>query len=168
MPSKSSAAALFQGAGNLSMVLRLGLVLMAVMMLPACNLKLGQQPPVCGDFLKQWGATPPQALRFEGCKKEEGQQADKLIATYWLSGKDAVQVEQYLVKTYQMAPLIFQWCGWVSTYGASQPARDREGFYRDKNGHQFDISMASVETVEKDWKKIPRFNVRIETYLGEI
>jgi hypothetical protein len=168
MPSKSSAVVLFQAAGNLSMLLRLGLGVVAVTILSGCTLKLGQQTPTCGDFFKRWGATPPQVLQFEGCKKEEGQQVDKLIATYWVHGKDAAQVEQYLTTTYQMAPLIFQCCGWVSTYGASQPARDREGFYRDKNGHQFDISMASVETVEKDWKKIPRFNVRIETYLGEI
>jgi hypothetical protein len=119
------------------MLLRLGLSVVAVTALSACNLKLGQQ-------------------------------VDKLLATYWVHGKDAAQVEQYLTKTYQMAPLIFQCCGWVSTYGGGKPARDGEGTYWDKNRRQFDISMASVETVEKDWKKIPRFNVRIETYLGEI
>jgi hypothetical protein len=145
----------------------LGSLLAALTTLPACSLNFGQQPLVCGDFLQEWGAKPA-ALRFEGCKTEKRVQSDKLVATYWVPGKDAAPVERHLVKNYRMAPLRFLCCVWENSYGPDQSGKSREGFYKDAQGRQFYISMASEETVLKDWKQIPRFGVWVETYLGEI
>jgi hypothetical protein len=35
----------------------------------------------------------------------------------------------------------------------------------DKNGHKFEIMMASEETVLKDWKEISKFKARVTNYL---
>ncbi len=168
MPLKNSAAAFSQGVVSLSTMARLSLgipLLAAIVTAPIHRLKIAEQTPTCEDFLAAWGAKPKE-LEFAECKKVAGKQSDRLIASYWVPGKDAAKVERFLTVRFKMAPLRFICCGWENY--PSQPKQDKDGFYKDKKGQQFSIRMASEETLVKDWNRIPRFNVRVETYLGEI
>ncbi|MGB8697891.1 MAG: DUF4952 domain-containing protein [Thermosynechococcaceae cyanobacterium] len=143
--------------------------------LPACTLDLDTSP-ICKDFFRLWGETP-KALQFKDCQKVEGSQSDQLVATYVVSGRDAAQVERFLVQGFKMAPLRFLCCGWENFYARDQkPARSKEGFYKDKRGRQFYISMGSGEAFlngqwfneRRDWPRIPQFTVRVTTSLGEV
>jgi hypothetical protein len=133
----------------------------------SCGFSLAKQPVSCQDFLQSWGAKPEE-LSFTGCKKIKGQQTDELVASYAVSGKHAAKVEQLLVEKYKMPPLLFQCCGWVSTTRRGDKNPRNRGFYKDRKGNHYYISMSSEETVVKDWSRIPRFYVRVSIYLGEV
>jgi hypothetical protein len=134
----------------------------------SCGFTLAKQPVSCQDFLQAWG-TKPQELSFTDCKKMKGAaQTDELVASYAVSGKNAAKVERVLVEKYKMPPLLFQCCGWVSTTAQGDKNPRNRGFYKDKKGEQYYISMSSEETVVKDWSRIPRFYVRVSIYLGEV
>jgi hypothetical protein len=136
----------------------------------SCGLTLAEQPLSCQDFLQTWGTKPPE-LSFTDCKKIKMkglEQTDQLVASYAVSGKHAAKIERVLVGKYKMPPLRFQCCGWVSTTAREDKNPRNSGSYKDKKGQQYSISMSSEETVVQDWSRIPRFNVRVSTYLGEI
>jgi hypothetical protein len=134
----------------------------------SCGFTLTEQPALCQDFLQAWG-TKPQELSFTDCKKTKGiAQTDELVASYTVSGKNATKIERLLVEKYKMPPLLFQCCGWVSTTARGDKNPRNRGFYKDKKGNQYYISMSSEETVVKDWSQIPRFHVRVSIYLGEV
>jgi Domian of unknown function (DUF4952) len=148
--------------------LSVGMILLAmVVTLPVCSSNLTKSSPICEDFLQAWGAKPKE-LRFSECKKVVGGQSDQLIASYWVPGKNAAKVEHFLIERFKMAPLRFMCCVWENFPPPDKLSQNKDGLYKDKKGQQFYIHMASEETVVKDWNRIPRFNVSVQTYLGEI
>jgi Domian of unknown function (DUF4952) len=168
MPLRNSAAALFQDVGRPSVHLSMGMIVLAVVITaPSCSVSFAKPPQACEDFLQVWGGKPKE-LRFAECKKIMGGQGDRLIASYWVPGTDASKVERFLVQRFKMAPLRFICCGWENFPAYDKPRQNKDGFYKDKKGQTFSIHMTSGETLVKDWKKIPRFEVWVETYLNGI
>lgn len=121
----------------------------------------------CGDLLSRYGEKPPK-LKFIQCSKGEGQVVAK--ATYQVSGENAKEVEDFLVKTYGMGALKFVCCVW-------EPQNGRTGqiisvqLQEENPNYSISISMfASAETeetmstgkLELDRDKIDYFTVVVE------
>lgn len=122
-------------------------------------------PPLSENFLAKWGKQIPQ-LRFTGCKYQANIQSDRVVALYTLKGTEAKTVEGFLMTNFQMAPLKFVCCGWEPI---SLPGSDRRyGTYRDRASYYYEIVMGSGETVERNWQRIPEFQVRVTKFMREI
>lgn len=116
---------------------------------------------VCGDLL-QIHARKPEYAEYLNCIEGKGQVLQK--ARYRVKGIHGKSVEQFLVHTYNTAPLKFQCCGW-------EAAKGRHGSFKkavtvnDRGSISyihFQISMHSQETLVKDrkqWGKIPFFYI---------
>ncbi len=115
-------------------------------------------PTQCVAFLEQWGDKPKE-LKFSSCQLESTMQGDKLVTRYMTNGKNAVLVETFLRRRFQMGKLHFMCCYWGTP--------DQLGIYKDKDDYSYDIEMVSEETGERDWHKIDQFEVRITKYLFE-
>lgn len=92
----------------------------------------------------------------------------RLIATYRVDGRDAKEVETYLMDKFGMKPLSFECCGYVPK---SKDSKGRpfmnvgRGMFKDAQYREyFTVNMMSKkETKPKDWELI-NFIVEIETY----
>lgn len=116
----------------------------------------------CGpDILKLYGLKIPHAKLI---RSEEPYPSQKLCeSTYSIPGKHARATEAMLIKKYGMAKLVFECCGW-------SPSRGKAGSFRrphpmaDGAYAHYEISMASGETVEKQWDKIENFYITLTIY----
>lgn len=120
--------------------------------------------PVCADFLAKVGKKPP-SLEFLECRKVVAYGLAALESNYRVKGADAVASEAYLVKISHIPRLRFICCGWDSFPIGSSP-KSRYGDLK-MDGREYEISMSSEETLEKRWKEIPFFYVRVTVYLEE-
>jgi hypothetical protein len=129
------------------------------------TIELANTPPLCENFLAKWGKQPPQ-LKFASCRYEPNSQSDRSIAQYTVKGTDAKIVEIFLRTNFQMAPLKRVCCIWEPT---SVPGSDRRyGTYRDRAGYYYEIVMGSGETLERNWQRIPTFQVWVTKFMREI
>lgn len=121
----------------------------------------------CGDLLSKYGEKPSQ-LKFIECLKGEGQVVLKAI--YQVSGEDAKDVEDFLVKTYNMGKLKFVCCAWEPEKGRTGQIVDATLQEKHPN-YSISISMfASAETeatkltgeLELERAKIKYFTVEVE------
>jgi Domian of unknown function (DUF4952) len=129
------------------------------------TIELADAPILCDNFLAKWGKHPPE-LKFVGCSYEKNIQSDRSIARFTVKGTDAKEIESFLRKNFQMAPLKFRCCGWepVTVTGSDR----RYGTYRDRSGYDYQISMGSGETLEKNWNRIPEFHVHVTKFMSDI
>jgi hypothetical protein len=135
---------------------------------PAATTAPSLQPATsipCEDLLEKWQKRPNK-LEFSNCKYVKHPQFDRLVSTYVVPGKDAASIESFLRKQFQMSPLRFVCCGWEPGIIGTQTNIPKYGNYRDRDGYDCEITMTSEETVEKNWKKIPKFYVRVTKFLG--
>ncbi len=122
-------------------------------------------PPICENFLAKWGKQPQQ-LNFASCRYEPNSQSDRVVAVYTLTGTEAKIVEGFLQTNFQMAPLKFVCCGWEPI---SVPGSDRRyGTYPNQSGYYYEIAMGSGETLERNWQRIPTFQVWVTKFMREI
>lgn len=115
----------------------------------------------CGDFLDEL-KKKPNNLIFLGCEKTNDAQLHVFKASYKVLGKDAVEIERYLQKYFQMPKLRFVCCGW-------EMSPDR-GTYKNSKGFDYQIMMRSEETLinnRSDWGKIPFFYIEVILPLEE-
>jgi hypothetical protein len=113
-------------------------------------------PYICTDFLKQWGYKPKE-LKFSDCKLKKHPQGDRLVSTYTVPGRNAKSVENTLQDKFKMGKLHFMCCYWG--------VEDKPGWYRDKNGYNYEILMASsTDTLSHDWHQI-EFTVTVTKFL---
>jgi Domian of unknown function (DUF4952) len=127
--------------------------------------KVPGMKPACSDVLSTW-KTKPANLTFVGCADSRSAQVRTLEYRYSVVGSKAKPVEKFLASTFGMAPLAFACCGWEPR--PIEPSGQRLGVYRNAEGFQYQISMGSGETLEKDWSKIPTFLVTIELLLDVV
>jgi hypothetical protein len=114
----------------------------------------------CGDLLAKMGKKPPGA-RYTGCTSHPEQQAAPLEATYDVAGRDAAAAEAYLVRAFGLEPLRRSCCQWDA------PPKS----FDDAEGGAFFITMTSDETgvrTRENWPSIPRFQIVIKMFTGEI
>ncbi len=129
------------------------------------TVKLANTPPLCENFLAKWGKNPPE-LKFASCRYEPNSQSDRVVALYTLTGTDAKIVEGFLQTNFQMAPLKFVCCGWepISVHGSNR----RYGTYANQSGYYYEIAMGSGETLERNWQRIPTFQVWVTKFMRDI
>ena len=114
----------------------------------------------CSDFLAQMHKKPAY-VRFVKCSYVPEQQGKPMRAMYRVDGRYALQAEAYLVKAVGMNKLRRSCCQWDS------PTHQ----FRVRNGREFSISMVSPESeiaVRGNWRKIPMFEISVETLTEEI
>jgi hypothetical protein len=114
----------------------------------------------CGDLLARIHRKPAGAI-YIGCSYQSDRQGKPLEATYRVRGRDAAATEAYLVRTIGLDRLKRLCCHWES------PARA----FRDPQGRDYSISLASEETVvasRDDWARIDTFEITVETMTEEI
>jgi hypothetical protein len=114
----------------------------------------------CGDFLAEMNKKPAH-LTFIGCSYVPDRQGKPLRAVYHVSGRYAVITESYLVRSLGLNWLKRSCCQWDS------PAHQ----FKDAKGRAFSIMMVSDETTvasRTKWRKIPTFEVVVETFTEEI
>lgn len=111
----------------------------------------------CAEYSKVW-RQPPKELTLTSCKLESDQ-LEILIVRYAVKGVDAANVEKILRQKFRMGKVRFVCCGWGS--------QNKSGSYQDQDGYRYDISMSSGETLEMNWRKIPKFEVVVNKYLTE-
>jgi Domian of unknown function (DUF4952) len=139
------------------------LLIMSVIFLPTSSqsFSLATRPDVtleeCAEYSKV-RRLPLKGWKLTSCKLESGQ-LEILVVRYAVKGVDAAKVEKMLRQRFGMGKLHFVCCGWET--------RSKEGHYRDHAGYNYDISMYSGETLEKDWRKIPEFVVIVKKFLTE-
>jgi len=120
-------------------------------------------PPLaaqCGDLLARMGKKPPLA-RYAGCRAQPDRQGKPLRATYRVSGRDAAQVEAFLVRALGMRPLERVCCIWET----------RTIYVKDAGGAVYSIVMGSDETLvhnRAEWHAIPVFEIVVERYTEDI
>ncbi|MEO0434243.1 MAG: DUF4952 domain-containing protein [Cyanobacteria bacterium J06656_5] len=152
----------------MSMLRSLPLIALLSFVSPSSQTPSFRGDRICEDFLEKWDKKPTE-LHFTDCERVEHEQIDRFVASYVVKGAEAEAVETYLKEEFNLTSLRFICCGWDSLNidGLSGPSN---GLYRDRFGNQFDVNMYSGETLIQDrgqWEKIPKFYVRITTYLGE-
>ena len=116
--------------------------------------------PGCGDFLAQIGRKPAHAV-YVGCRYQPDRQGKPLLARYRVEGRYAAAAEAYLVARVGLGRLKRICCYWGA---APRP-------YRDRKGRAFTITLASEETVigtRAAWRRIPTFEIAVETFTEEI
>ncbi len=114
----------------------------------------------CGDFLAQTGKKPVY-VTYEKCAIALDRQGKPLVATYTVKGLHAVSVEAWLVKHSGLAKLKRSCCQWDGPAGG----------FMDKAGRRYQITMVSPETTisaRKNWRKIPQFEITVESFTEEI
>jgi hypothetical protein len=120
---------------------------------------LGTRPDVdptqCSDLLADLGKKP-QTIDFVGCPIEPQNQYKSVTALYTLPGTRAKAAELFLRQKFKMGKLRFICCYWGNRTS-----------YKDPVGYNYEISMVSGETVEKNWRKIPAFEVRVKKYVTD-
>ncbi len=120
--------------------------------------------PRCTDILETWG-TKPADLTFTGCADASFGGSRTLDYLYKVDGAKAKPTEAMLMTNYAMQPLKFACCGWEPALNATG---NRLGVKRDNNGYDYELSMGSGETLERDWNKIDHFTVTVSLYLDVI
>ncbi len=108
----------------------------------------------CGDLLARLGKKPPLA-RYAGCRAQPDRQGKPLRATYRVFGRDAAQVEAFLVRKLGMRPLDRVCCIWET----------RTLYFKDTGGAVYSIVMGSEETLvhsRAQWHAIPVFEIVVE------
>lgn len=109
----------------------------------------------CGDLLEEYAERPDQ-LDFISCEHGEFQTIVK--ATYRVKGKDAKDVEKFLVEHYGMGKLIRRCEGWeIKDYGYIKNDRILE--YNKE--YVCVVKMYGLGS-SLDWSKIPYFRVEVE------
>lgn len=112
---------------------------------------------VCQDFLRKL-STPPETIEFISCEQDESSYLRPFVAKYRVSGKDAKEVEYFLISSFKMAPLTYTCCGW-------EPATGSVDYIDNKTNIHYSIGMG-VETRysnQADWHKIPYFTLTISS-----
>lgn len=112
---------------------------------------------VCQDFLHEL-STPPKSIVFISCKQDESSYLRPFVAKYRVLGKDAKEVERFLISSFKMAPLTYTCCGW-------EPATGSVDYIDNKTNIHYLIGMG-VETLysnQADWHKIPYFTLTISS-----
>jgi Domian of unknown function (DUF4952) len=115
-------------------------------------------PMECAGSLELWGRYVPSQLKLSSCQVESGQ-LEVLVVRYTVKGADVTEVEKILRQKFRMGKLRFICCGWTTDY--------QKGFYRDKSGHYYEVTMSSPETIEQNLRRIPEFEVKVQKYLTE-
>ena len=111
----------------------------------------------CGDVFANTAIAPVTGITYATCEPSEmGAQLRSVTATYRVSG-DPKAVEAELTNRFGMAPLVFRCCGW-------EPTNPSAGQYTTADGYSVVVTMASGETIERDWSKID-FTVRAQLFL---
>jgi Domian of unknown function (DUF4952) len=111
----------------------------------------------CAKSSKVW-RQPPKEFKLSSCQVESGQ-LEILVLRYAVKGVDAAKVEKMLRQRFGMGKLRFVCCGW-------EP-QNKNGHYKDKDGYNYRIAMYSSETLERNWHKIPEFEVVVSKFLTE-
>jgi Domian of unknown function (DUF4952) len=112
----------------------------------------------CAESLEIWDRHAPPQLKLSSCQVESGQ-LEVLVVRYTVKGADVTKVEKILRQKFRMGKLRFVCCGWTTDY--------QKGFYRDKSGYYYEVTMSSPETVEQNLHRIPEFEVTVQKYLTE-
>ncbi len=111
----------------------------------------------CGDVFANTAIAPIEGTTYATCEPSKpGDQLRSVTATYRVTG-DPKAVEAELVNRLGMTPLVFRCCGW-------EPENPMAAQYTTADGYSVVVSMASGETVERDWSKIA-FTVNAQLYL---
>lgn len=139
-------------------------VLLCLTTVTSCSLsqnenKLSDKPltTVCQDFLRKL-STPPETIEFISCEQDVSSYLRPFVAKYRVSGKDAKEVEYFLISSFKMAPLTYTCCGW-------EPATGSVDYIDNKTNIHYLIGMG-VETLysnQADWHKIPYFTLTISS-----
>lgn len=127
--------------------------------------------PVCGDFLAMAGKKTIH-LEFMGCEPDKNAQLRVLRALYRVPGRDAIEVEKYLVAETGMKPLSFICCFWEPIPGEGGRygylPHDQWPGSEDAILNQYEVSMASEETLHNTrakWPQISWFHVSVTLFL---
>ena len=115
-----------------------------------------QKTEQCGDFLKRYEI---DKVIFKGCKKDKYHQLDAFKADYIVTGIDALDVENRLIKKINMSPLKYSCCGWENGYAEV-----------DDNNNHLIVIMFSEETLiqsRKSWNNIKHFHINVFSLLEE-
>ncbi len=146
-------------------IMKVFLLVILTLGIPGCY---AAKEPVCADFLAELNKKPPH-LEYQGCKKNDTHQM-YFEAEYRASGVHAASVEAYLIKTFDMPKLRFVCCGWESSNGETSNGQFHRLAGPDQyaDDHVYLVTMGSVETLQKDWQKIPYFQVTVRLYPGTI
>lgn len=131
--------------------------------------------PACGDFLAMAEKKPPH-LEYLDCVKSKNAQLHVLRARYRVTGKNAHEVEKYLVKETGMQPLSRVCCIWEPVpkegkrYGHIPHNQWPEGSLqsRDTTLTHYEVSMGSGESLisqREKWGAIDWFYVDVELFL---
>jgi hypothetical protein len=111
----------------------------------------------CGDVFANTDVGPVSGITYVSCATSPpGAQLRSVTATYRVTG-DPKAVEAELADRFGMTPLVFRCCGW-------EPANTTAAQYTTDDGYIVMVSMASGETVERDWSKVA-FTVDAQLYL---
>jgi hypothetical protein len=114
----------------------------------------------CGDFLERTGRKPVHVI-YEKCAVALDRQGKPLVATYKVEGLHAARVEAWLIKHAGLVKLKRSCCQWDAPAGG----------YVDKAARRYQITMVSPETdvsTRKNWRKIPQFEIVVESFTEEI
>lgn len=112
--------------------------------------------PACGDFLNS-EHNRPAVLEYRGCRQRPDLQGAPFEANYRVRGRNAAQVEAYLIKHFQVKGLVRTCCVWESMQNS----------YRDKADRLFSITITTGEntvTNKADWPKISWFFVKVQRF----
>lgn len=128
--------------------------------------------PQCGDFLASF-TSKPKALQFQSCDIAYNKQAKPMIARYHVTGKQAAEVEKFLIKNFAMPSLYFVCCIWESVDKLKKQGYsiNESEFLDPKTDIRYYITMISDETLvnkRQNWPEIPYFYVNVYTYTEEI
>ena len=114
----------------------------------------------CADFLAQLGKKSAH-VEFVRCSYLPDRQGKPLQAIYHVSGWFAARTEAYLIRAVGLNRLKRSCCQWDS------PVRQ----FKDAKGQEFSIAMVSEETSitkRTNWRKIPVFEITVETFTENI
>ena len=112
---------------------------------------------ICQDFLREL-SSPLDTIEFISCEQDESSYLKPFVAKYKVPGKDAKEVEKFLISSFEMLPLTYTCCGW-------EPAKGSVDYIDNKTNIHYSIAMG-VETMysnQADWPKIPYFILTISS-----
>jgi hypothetical protein len=108
----------------------------------------------------------PDEVVFEYFKKGEGQV--QFESQYSVSGRNALDIEQYLCENFDMNKLIFNCCAWEPVDGR-HGQYGNEIFLKEQGAYiSHTVTMFSDETLvntRANWDSIPVFYVLVQTIL---
>ncbi len=113
----------------------------------------------CEDLLNA-DHNRPAVLEYRGCRQRRDLQGEPFEAKYRVRGRNAAQVETYLIRSFQVKEVVRTCCVWESTQNS----------YRDKEDRLFSITITTGEntvTNKADWPKISWFFVIVQRFRAD-